>query len=85
MSKYQPIRFSLSVENERADAGRDGRTCLARPNSRARTGTGKYSFSPVQLTTRRIDKPCTVDAYSVTSDDHTYIHTYILIIVPVVL
>ena len=39
-------RFSLGVENDRGDAGRDGRTCLARPNSQARTGTtGKYSFS----------------------------------------
>ena len=34
-------RFSLSVENEQADPGRDGRTRLARPNSQARTGTGK--------------------------------------------
>ena len=31
--------------DEQADAGRDGRTRLARPNSPARTGTGKYSFS----------------------------------------
>ena len=38
-------RFSLSVENEQADAGRDSRTRLARPNSRARTGTGKKTFS----------------------------------------
>ena len=38
-------RFSLSVEKEQADAGRDGRTRLARPNSQARTGTGKCSFS----------------------------------------
>ena len=37
-------RFSLSV-NGQADAGRDGRTRLARPNSQAQTGTGKYSFS----------------------------------------
>ena len=44
--------FSLSVENEWADAGRDGRTCLARPNSQARTGT--FFFFTVQLTTRRI-------------------------------
>ena len=35
----------LSVEDEQADAGRDGRIRLARPNSQARTGTGKYSFS----------------------------------------
>ena len=31
--------------NEKADAGRDGQTPLARPNSQVRTGTGKYSFS----------------------------------------
>ena len=46
------IRLSLSAENEQADAGRDCRTCLARPNSQARTGTGKNNHgSPVQLTT----------------------------------
>ena len=33
------------MENEQADAGRDGRTCLARPNSQARPGIGKYQFS----------------------------------------
>ena len=38
-------RFSLGVENEPAGAGRDGGTCLARPNSQARTGTGKKSLS----------------------------------------
>ena len=32
------------VENEQADAGRDGRIRLARPNYYARTGTGKYLF-----------------------------------------
>ena len=31
--------------DEQADAGRDCRTRLARPNSMARTGTGKYSLS----------------------------------------
>ena len=36
--------FSLSVENERADAGRDGRTRLAGPNSQARTGPGKKAW-----------------------------------------
>ena len=35
--------FSLSVENEQAEAGWDGQTRFARPNSEARTGTGKYS------------------------------------------
>ena len=40
-------RFSLSVENELADARRDGQTRLARPNSQARTETEKKSFPPV--------------------------------------
>ena len=31
--------------DEQADAGRDCRTRLARPNSQAQTRTGKYSFS----------------------------------------
>ena len=31
--------------DEPADAGRDCRTRLARPNSQARTRTGQYSFS----------------------------------------
>ena len=35
-------RFSLSMEDEQADARRDGRTRLAGPDSQARTGTGKY-------------------------------------------
>ena len=30
--------------DEQADAGRDCRTRLARPNSQARTGTGKKTF-----------------------------------------
>ena len=44
---------SLSVENEQADAGRDGRTHLVTPDSQARTGT-TFIF-PVQLTTSRVD------------------------------
>ena len=42
--------------HEQADAGRDCRTRLARPNSQARTRTGEYSIFifPVQLTTSRI-------------------------------
>ena len=31
--------------DEQADAGRDCKTRLARPNSQARTGTGNFSFS----------------------------------------
>ena len=69
-------RFSLSVENEQADAGRDGRTRLARPNSQARTGTGKYSFFPVQLTTSRIGN-LTRLIYTLlyVMTIHTYMHT----------
>ena len=33
------------MENDQANAGRDGRSRLARPNAQARTGAGKYSFS----------------------------------------
>ena len=46
-------RFSLAVENERTVARRDGRSCLARPNPQARTGTGKNIF-PVHLITSRV-------------------------------
>ena len=42
VSKHQ---IQPEYGDEQADAGRDGRTYLARPNSQARTGTGKISFS----------------------------------------
>ena len=45
-------RFIVSVENEQAGTGRDGQTCLAKPNFQARTGTRKCF--PVQLTMIRI-------------------------------
>ena len=41
-------RLSVSIENEQADTRRDGQTCLAKPNSQARTGT-------------RIFFPCSAD------------------------
>ena len=40
-----PDRYSLSVGNGQADAGRDGRTCCARPNSQERFVTRKIIFS----------------------------------------
>ena len=49
------LSTGLSVENERADAGRDSQIRLARPNSQAQTGTGRNILSLVQLTTSRID------------------------------
>ena len=42
VSKHQ---IQPECGDEQADAGRDGWTRLARPNSQARTGTGEYSFS----------------------------------------
>ena len=46
-------RFSVTYrENEQADKRRYSQTCLAKPNSQARTGARK--FSPVQLTINRI-------------------------------
>ena len=41
-SKHQ---IQSEYGDEQADTGRDGQTCLARPDSQARTGTGKYAFS----------------------------------------
>ena len=72
-------RFSLSVKNEQADAGRDGQTCLARPNSHARTGTGKKAktYFPCWADHEQDWQPYPVDPYSVVSDGYTYIHTYI--------
>ena len=62
-------RFSLSVENEHTRAGRDGPTYLVRPNSQARTGTGKNSV--FHLAEHEQDRqPYVVDAYSAVNDDH---------------
>ena len=64
--------------DEQADAGRDCRTRLARPNSQARTRTGKYSFS---CSADHVQdwQPYPVDPYSCYMCDHTYKHTYILV------
>ena len=39
-SPWPSTRFSLGMGNEGTDAGRDGRSCLAKLNSQVRTGTG---------------------------------------------
>ena len=79
--------FSLSMygDAQADDAGRDCRTRLARPNSQARTGTGKNIF-PVQLTTSRIGnvQPCPVDLYCSAiymRCDVMTIHTYMCVCV----
>ena len=51
---YGKHQIQPEYGDEQADAGWDCRTRLARPNSQARTRTGKYSFFPVQVTTSRI-------------------------------
>ena len=48
VSKHQ---IQPEYEDEQAEAGRDCRTRLPRPNSKARTGTGKFSFFPGQVPT----------------------------------
>ena len=42
VSKHQ---IQSEYEDEKTGAGRDCQTRLVTPNSQARTGTGKYSFS----------------------------------------
>ena len=64
MSKHQ---ISLSTKNEQVYAGRDGRTRLARPNSQARTGTGKYPF-PCSADHEQDWQPHPVDPYSAMCD-----------------
>ena len=49
----------ISINLAGRNAGRDNQTCLPRPNSQARAGTGKDVFPvfPVQLTISRIRQP----------------------------
>ena len=57
--------------------GTDCRTRLARPNSQARTGTGKHSFSLYSGDHEQGWQPYPVDpSLAIICDDHTYIHTY---------
>ena len=65
-------RFSLSVEIEQADTGRDGRTRLARPNLRRERGQGNIHF-PCSADHEQDWLPHPVDPYSDDiCDDHTY-------------
>ena len=59
--------------DEQADAGRDCRTRLARPNSQARTNADREIFIfPVQLTTNRIGNlTWLIDTLAICYD-HTY-------------
>ena len=50
--------------DEQADAGRDGRTRLARPNFQARTGTGKNAIFPCLADHEQDWQPYPVDPCS---------------------
>ena len=58
--------------DEQADAGRDCRTRLARPNSQARTWTGKCLFS-LFSDHEKDGQPYPVDPYSFYMCDSTYV------------
>ena len=68
-------RFSLSMENEQADAGWDGRIRLGRTNSQAQTGTlGNTGMHFLCSADHEQDcQPYPVDLYSAICDDYAYI------------
>ena len=66
-------QIQLEYGDHKADAGRDCRNRLARPNSQARTGTGKKIIFPVQLTTSRIGNLTRLTLTLAICDDHTYL------------
>ena len=76
VSKHQRIRFSLSVENERAGAGRDGRSRRARPISMREQGQGKPNF-PCSGDHEQDWQPYLVDACSLLQvlTIHPYVYT----------
>ena len=62
------------MENEQADARRDGRTRLARPNSQARTGAVNVHF-PYSADHEKDWQPYPADFYSAICDTiHTHVH-----------
>ena len=68
-------RFSPSMENKLNELGAGDRTCLARPNSQPRTGTGKKSF-PCSADHKQDWQPDPmVYPYSAESADYTYTYT----------
>ena len=71
VSKHQ---IQLEYGDEQADAGRDHRTRLARPNSQARTRTGNINF-PCSADHEQAWQPYLVGPYSCYMCGHTYIHS----------
>ncbi|CAN0472042.1 unnamed protein product [Ascophyllum nodosum] len=70
VSKHQ---IQPEYGDEQADAGRGCRTRLARPNSQARTRTGKCF--PCSVDHAQDWQPQPVDKYSGYMCDHTYMHS----------
>ena len=70
ISWVSTIIFSPSVENEHANAGREGRTRLATPHSQAPTGTGEYHF-PYSADLKQDRPPSPGDPHCTESADHT--------------
>ena len=71
-------RIQPEYGDEHVDAGQDCRIRLARPNSQARTGTGKYSFSLFSAYHKQDWQPYQVDLYSAIFD-YTYIILYAIL------
>ena len=76
MSTYLSTRFSLKMENEQADAGRDAEAVSRDQILRRERGQGN-AHSPYSADDKQDWQPYPVDPYSTICDDHTYIHTYI--------
>ena len=66
----------MDVKNEWTDAGRDGRTRLARNKFSAviTNEDGEKFIFRVQLTASRISNETRVDPYSAERADHAYLH-----------
>ena len=72
VSKHQ---IQPEYGNEQVDAGWDYQILLARPNSQARTRTGKKIFFPVQLTTSKISHLTRlIHTLAICETIQTYIH-----------
>ena len=78
-------RFSLDVENGRADAGWGGQNHLVRPNSQARTGAGENPFPCLAdhiqelaaiILTPHLPNVMAVHTYTYMHTDMMAIHTY---------
>ena len=67
------------MENEQADAGRDGRTLLARPSLRREREQGNIIFLifPCSADPGQDWQPYPVDLHSAMCDDHTHIYIHV--------